>query len=153
VYTYQSFPRLMTNNLGEESVSALIANISELDQLALTNALLLPDEIGEIVLSSSKDTHITSNLLETLIGKPKYCATRSAIDQLQKLNHHLNHIQDRGLRDICSLLLRKEAQLKRVRMELMYKARLQFWLYLHVPLAIGLMAALVAHVISVFFFW
>ncbi len=153
IYTYLRYPRLMTDNLGEDSVSTLINNIAELDQLILTNALLMPDEISEIILTSSKETRISNNLLETLRGKPKHCATRMAIDKLQTLNHHLNHIQDRGLRDICSLLLRKETQLKRVRMDMMYKARLQYWLNLHVPLAIGLMAALVAHVISVFFFW
>jgi hypothetical protein len=153
IYAYLRFPRLMTDNLGQNSVNALIADIANLDTLAKTNALRLPDEVVEIIQHSNIKTQITGNLLETLRGQPRYCATRDAIEKLQKLNHELDHIQDRVLRDICSLLLRKESQLKKVRMEMMYKARLQFWLYLHVPLAIGLLAALIAHIISVFFFW
>jgi hypothetical protein len=33
------------------------------------------------------------------------------------------------------------------------KARLDLWLFIHVPLSIALIAALVAHVVSVFFYW
>jgi hypothetical protein len=30
---------------------------------------------------------------------------------------------------------------------------LEIWLYLHVPLTFALIAALVAHIVSVFFYW
>jgi hypothetical protein len=30
---------------------------------------------------------------------------------------------------------------------------MQVWLYVHVPLSFALLAALIAHVISVFYFW
>jgi hypothetical protein len=33
------------------------------------------------------------------------------------------------------------------------KALLQIWLYVHVPLTIALLAALTAHVVSVFYYW
>ncbi len=153
VYAYLRFPRLMTDNLGGDSMSTLLADISELDQLARTNALRLPDEFDAIVQRSSRDTRITGGLLEQLRGRPRLCATRVGIDQLQQLNVALDPAQIQVFRDICSLLLRKESQLKRVRLELMYKSRLQIWLHVHVPLAIGLIAALFAHVTAVFFFW
>jgi hypothetical protein len=35
----------------------------------------------------------------------------------------------------------------------MLRARLEFWLYLHVPLAIALVCALIIHVVSIFFYW
>jgi len=34
-----------------------------------------------------------------------------------------------------------------------YRALLEVWLYAHVPLAFALLAALIAHVVSVFYFW
>ena len=39
------------------------------------------------------------------------------------------------------------------RSDIAYRARLQLWLYLHVPLSIALLAALLAHVIALFFYW
>ena len=152
VYAYLRFPRMMTENLGEDSMSRLFADITELDLLAQTNALRLPDEIGEVIRQAGRETVITASFIELLQGRPRRCATRTAINKLQGMNNHLNHAQDQVFRDISALLLRKESQLKRVRTELMYQTRLKLWLYLHVPLAIGLLAALVAHITAVFFF-
>ena len=33
------------------------------------------------------------------------------------------------------------------------KAFLDIWLYFHVPLSFALLAALIAHIVSVFFYW
>lgn len=153
LYAYIRFPRMMTENMGEDSLSSMIADIADLDQLALETALLLPDEIGEVVQRCCRETSLDASLPEKLRGRPWRCATRAAIDNLQKLGDHLDHAKARLVRDVYALLLRKESLLKRVRLEVMYKARLQLWLHIHVPLATGLLAALVAHVTAVFFFW
>jgi hypothetical protein len=34
-----------------------------------------------------------------------------------------------------------------------YKAVLDLWLYIHVPLSVALLAALTIHVVSVFLYW
>jgi hypothetical protein len=51
------------------------------------------------------------------------------------------------------LLTRKEAMLARVRRHLRLKALLEIWLYVHVPVTFALIAALIAHIVSVFFYW
>ena len=33
------------------------------------------------------------------------------------------------------------------------RALLEIWLYVHVPATIGLVAALIAHIVAVFFYW
>ena len=33
------------------------------------------------------------------------------------------------------------------------KALLEVWLYVHVPLTVALLAALTAHIVSVFYYW
>jgi hypothetical protein len=35
----------------------------------------------------------------------------------------------------------------------MYRARMQFWLYVHVPFSIAFLAALVAHIVAIYYFW
>ena len=47
----------------------------------------------------------------------------------------------------------KEAALARLRQHLKIRALLEVWLYVHVPLTFALIAALSAHIISVFFYW
>jgi hypothetical protein len=54
---------------------------------------------------------------------------------------------------VADLLERKGAALDRIRQHLRIKALLEVWLYLHVPLTFALIAALAAHIFSVFFYW
>ena len=50
-------------------------------------------------------------------------------------------------------MVRRESLVRRARQDLMYRARMGFWLYFHVPFAIALLMAMVSHVIAVFFYW
>ena len=54
---------------------------------------------------------------------------------------------------VDALLTRKEAVLGRMRRHLKLKSWLQAWLYIHVPVTFALIAALSAHIVSVFFYW
>ena len=54
---------------------------------------------------------------------------------------------------VMSLLSQKQAALARLRKHLRLRGLLEIWLYVHVPLTFALIAALSAHIISVFFYW
>jgi hypothetical protein len=54
---------------------------------------------------------------------------------------------------VVGLLEKKAAALQRVRGYVQRRALLEIWLYIHVPLTVVLIAALIAHVVSVFFYW
>ena len=56
-------------------------------------------------------------------------------------------------KEVYGLLLQKNQLLDRARRDLRYQAILDLWLYVHVPLAFMLLAALFAHVVSVFIYW
>jgi hypothetical protein len=54
---------------------------------------------------------------------------------------------------VVELMERKSAALGRIRRYLRIKALLEVWLYVHVPLTFATIAALAAHIVSVFFYW
>jgi hypothetical protein len=54
---------------------------------------------------------------------------------------------------VVELLERKDSALVRLRRHLRIRALLEVWLYVHVPLTFALIAALSAHIVSVFFYW
>jgi hypothetical protein len=54
---------------------------------------------------------------------------------------------------VDALLERKMAMLAQLRRHLRLKAMLEIWLYVHVPFTFALIAALTAHIVSVFFYW
>jgi hypothetical protein len=50
-------------------------------------------------------------------------------------------------------MLRREALVARARRDILLRARLSVWLYIHVPLSFALLAALLAHITSILFYW
>jgi len=57
------------------------------------------------------------------------------------------------IEQIVVLLEKKAAALSRLRGYIQRRALLEVWLFVHIPLTFVLIAALVAHIISVFFYW
>lgn len=153
LYAYLRFPRMLTENLGEDDLDALLLKIADLDELARVAALPLSDEINQIVRRASQQTRIGGGVLEQLSGRQKDCPTSAAVKRLRALGKNLKSAQSRHHRELYSMLLRRELLVARARLAVMLKARLQFWQYFHVPFSIALMAALIAHVFSIFFYW
>jgi len=54
---------------------------------------------------------------------------------------------------VALLLEKREAMLLRARRHARYRALLDIWLSVHIPATFALLAAIVAHVVSVFFLW
>ena len=60
---------------------------------------------------------------------------------------------DQRLTQILFLLERKDAALAQARRHIRMKTQLEIWLYIHVPATFALLAALIAHILSVFLYW
>lgn len=61
--------------------------------------------------------------------------------------------QVQRIRRLMDLLSRRRALVRRLNQDIQHRALLQIWLYVHVPLAVGLLAAVAAHVFAVFTYW
>lgn len=154
LYVYLNFPRLITLNIGDDTLEDVLLKISELDELASARALGLPDEVHALLLKASRETRIGGTLLQQLSGDQKDCPTRFAAGQLLQLcTKYDKDDQPKIMRDLYAALLRKEKLVVRARTEIMLKARMECWLYLHAPLGIALLAALTAHIVSIYFYW
>lgn len=154
MYVYMNYPRLITLNMGEDTLDDVLLKIAELDELARVRALGLPDDINALVLRARQETRLGGNLWQQLSGRQRNCPTMAAVRQVLQLGaKYINDEQPRLMRDLYSVLLRKEKLVLRARNEIMLNARLQFWLYLHAPLSVALLSALVAHVVAILFYW
>lgn len=153
VLAYLRFPRLITENMGEDTLALLLIKIAELDELALAKTAQFPEHIRTLVTKSCTDTRTGGNVFQLLSPHQEDCPTAAIVKQLPELGKELKSVRREELRELYSMLLRKQKLLSRVRFDIMYKARLQFWLYLHAPLSIAFMTALTAHIISILFYW
>jgi hypothetical protein len=139
--------------MGDESLDSLLLKIADLDKQARQIALGLPDNVNKLVLAAATETRIGGSWRRQWTGRDPDCPTAAAVAGLQTIGRQLRGEQARANQQLYALLLRKQDLLARARRDVALKARLDLWLYIHVPLSIGLLAALLTHVISVFFYW
>lgn len=153
VYAYLRYPRIMTDNLGEDTLELLLIKIADLDKQARRLSLSLPDSISGLVLASAQGTTIGGSWWRQLRGSAPGCPTEAAVIGVQNIGRKLIGEQAKTNHQLYTLLLKKRELVARARGDVKLKAWLDIWLYVHVPLSIALFAALTAHIISVFFYW
>ena len=153
VYAYMRYPALMTENRRGQTLNEMLAQIAEIDAECREAALGLGDEISSAVLNAAQNTRIGGGMRRQLSGHDPACATTAARQTVQGLAESAEAGQAESTRRLISLLLRKEELLRRARRDVQFKALMDIWLYIHVPLTIALIASLAAHIFSVFFYW
>ena len=91
--------------------------------------------------------------LRQLSGRDPKCSTAIAKKALDPLVRQLDPRYEADARTLMVLVQQKEDLLGRLRRDIQFKALLDIWLYIHVPITFALIAALLAHVIAVFFYF
>jgi seryl-tRNA(Sec) selenium transferase len=82
-----------------------------------------------------------------LTGAYPLCATSRALRKFDDASG------DEARERVQSLLTKRKDQLGQIRRQMRLKALLEVWLFIHIPTTIALIAALTAHIISVFYYW
>ena len=152
-YAYMIYPREMTENMGEDNLDGLLLRIADADKLARQIALLMLDDVNNIVAKACSETSIGLGLFEQLAGFQPNCPSAMAVQHLSVMNNTLSAEQRKLYRELYSIMVRRESLVRRARQDLMYRARMGFWLYLHVPFAVALLVAMLAHIVAVFVYW
>ncbi len=178
VYAYLRYPALMTRNRENATRDAMLEEIAEIDQNALALADGIAPEIHAVVLRSIENTRlgggvwtqlrardgsdlaiarIRSAIAErsTQVGAPPagLKAGQTIIAMVDFLAGGADDRQTEALRKLIDMLSRKRALATRVACDIRYHAIMEIWLYIHVPLSVTLLAALIGHIVSVFFYW
>lgn len=149
---YIRYPRMIAANRGDTAFGTLLAQISELDTEILAAAMPMGDEINRDVHAMIENTVVGGTLRQRLTGNISGCPTTAARRRIESAIQAPGAGPTVGLRRLLGLVTRKEVLLSRARRELQLLAWLQIWLFVHVPLTCGLLAAIATHVVAVFFF-
>jgi len=154
VYAYLRFPRLMTDNMDGDTFEILLLKIDDLDKLASMKSMQFSDAVCRIVLKARQETRIGGNFLQQIRGYQHNCPTAKAVKQLECLGKDLKNDEElKSFNDLYSVMVHKEDLVIRAWRDVMYRARVEFWLYLHAPLSIASLAALIAHIVAIFYYW
>ena len=153
VTAYATLPARLSSNRDERTQAQMLEDIRSLDRQLHGAALLLDPADAALVQASLDADPFAGSIVARLSGRVVRCPTataRAALAGATALHPDLG--SDPRAR-VEVLLTQKQAALGRLRRHLKIKALLEIWLYVHVPLTFALIAALSAHIISVFFYW
>jgi hypothetical protein len=131
----------------------MIDAVMKLDRQLETAAQPLGHEDTAVVRLSLDDDAFGGGLYRRLSGRYPRCRTARALAEMRRRLALATGEQADALDNVATLLERKSAALARIRQHLRVKALLEVWLYVHVPATFALIAALAAHIVSVFFYW
>jgi multisubunit Na+/H+ antiporter MnhB subunit len=171
VYAYLRYPALMARERGEESREELLARVAELDRLALSIGAsaappvrdLIADAIHRARLGGGWWAQLCGRDASTLLLAPTGYEGHATLVRnpgqralIAQLAWHQSTSQCAAAQLTVHKLLEisgeKAVALRRLQRDVQLQGLLQFWLYLHLPLSFGLLAALAVHVFSVFYY-
>jgi hypothetical protein len=156
IFFYATVPARMSDNRAEKSTQQMIEEIAALDNDLREAAQPLSEANAIVVQHAIENTKLGGGVFERLRSTHPSCATQHALDSLKAAAARAPRAQGGGageLSQVTSLLERKTVLLERARRHIRYRALLELWLYIHVPVTFALLAALIAHIVSVFYFW
>ena len=148
-----ALPTRLSNSRTEMTRPQMIDTVRKLDRQLQIAAQPLDHHHTEIIRRSIAQDPFRAGLFRRLSGSAKRCRTASALREMRRRLGAATGEEGDAIESVVGLLERKGAALTRIRTHLRVKALLEVWLYVHVPLTFALIAALAAHVVSVFFYW
>lgn len=153
VAVYATLPDALSDNRAEMTRPQMIDAVSKIDRQLQTAAQPLSVEDTAVVRLSLSEDPFRGGLIRRLSGSYPRCRNAKALRLMRKRAAAATDEEAAALANVVQLLERKSAALARIRRHLRIRALLEVWLFVHVPLTFATIAALAAHVVSVFFYW
>ena len=148
---YSRYPRMMTENRRNMTRRQMLGAVVNLDDQLRREARPLDDRTATLVERCIETHALGGSVWRQLSGRYPDCSTTAAIAGFEATEADAPAELEDVRRRIRVLLDQKAALLEQIRRDKSYKAMMDVWLYAHVPFTFALLAALFAHIISVFF--
>lgn len=146
ISVYATLPQHLSDNRKDMTRKQMVEALAALDRQLEQAAQPLGRSESDAVIRALEQDPFAIGLITRLSGRYRRCATTKALD--------LFALPDgEAAERVRSLLAKRKMQLDQMRGQMRLKAMLEIWLYIHIPTTIALIAALIAHVVSVFYYW
>lgn len=152
MYFYIRNPARMSAALRGETLEQHLLAIAEIDNHSRALAMNHYDHVNQALLESN-NAPLFENFWQQFSGKNPHCRTAAVTSLLIASTEKMTGEQAKINTAVYELQLQKLARLNRLRHYTRLKTWVDSWLIVHVPLSIALLAALTAHIVSVFFYW
>lgn len=158
VYVYIRYPRLVNNPRQSRTRKEMLTQLEELDQKLLANAKRLSDTAHKQMLKVVQETTLGGGVKRQI----SEVSHKEAERELDELREDLMAQNGSGAKEednvkyvveLLNIVSRRRSLIDKINLDIRYHSLLGLWLYFHVPLSFALLAALVTHIVTVFFYW
>ena len=175
LFAYLRYPSMMTRNRESATRDAMLDEVAEIDQNALALADGIDPKIHAVVLRSIGNTKLgggvwtqlrahdgsdlaLESLHKALADREKKTDSKTSemptmFAMVDFLAERATDKQGEAMRKLIDLISRKKSLATKVARDIQFQAMMEIWLYFHVPVSFALLAALIAHIVSSFFYW
>ena len=150
---YATLPERLSENRREMTRDQMVEALAAIDRQLEEAAQPLGREDSDLVIAALDQDVFAAGLWSRLNGRSRRDATARALAQISTTRAHDSGADDADQQKVRALLGKRSSQIEQIRRQMRLKALLEIWLFVHVPLTIALLAALTAHVVSVFYYW
>jgi hypothetical protein len=153
ISVYALLPQGLSDSRSEMTGPQMIEAVNSLDKQIQQAAQPLSDEDSAVVIGSLGEDPFGGGVWRRLSGSYPRCGNMNALGIMRERQEESSGKEEQALEQVVGLLEKKAAALQRLRGYIRRRALLEVWLFVHIPLTFVLLAALIAHIISVFFYW
>lgn len=153
IWAYATLPHRLHANRGETTRRQMLDTIESLDAQLQEAAQPLDRAAASVVRHSIEDTDIGGGFWSRLLGSHSNCANKQALARARALPQPSDTKQLDALVKVEALMQQKAEALALARRQMRITALLEAWLFVHIPATFALLAALTAHIVSVFAYW
>ena len=169
IFLYLSFPRKSLAARNGRSREQLFEELHSLNDEAISLARSCSTGISVSVDSAVKGTKIGGNAITQITGRDKsvmQLETDGRSKQVsnkdqkqilsliaQQLPFALKETEVKPLRELLSVMSRRQVLVRRITTDIKLQASMRFWLFIHVPFTVALIVSLVIHIIVTFLYW
>jgi hypothetical protein len=173
IFIYSYFPRQLSENRQGGARAELFAELLELNKRGREIAGKCDPNINSAVKTSIERTAIGGGAFAQLFGRDRSWFIRADheasggktnlignADQQPVIDYVADRVprtekrtEAANLQALVLVLCQRQKTLRRIRRDVQLQALLNIWLYLHVPLTLALIAALIVHILTSFMYW
>ena len=170
LYTYMNHPQSISKNREGGARAALFAELFELDNQARAIAQRCAASVMLAVNSSIERTALGGGVFAQLFGRDNSYFVRGGIggatsvvnnkDQQRVIDYVAERlpraekgVEAANLQQLIVLLCRRQAVVRRIRRDIRLYGWIRIWLYVHIPMTVALLFALVLHIVVTFIYW
>ncbi len=151
VAVYATLPAQLSSGRGEMTRQQMIEALTAIDRQLEAAAQPLGRADADLVIAALQQDVFHGGAWGRLTGSYPACTTAMALRRLDRTKSAESSADE--IARVHALLTRRSEQLAQIRRVLRIRGLIEVWLFIHVPATIALLAALLAHVVSVFYYW